>query len=158
MTSGMSTHRQGIRGSRRDAAAPRGEPPRHPPSNGEVKPDDQHAEAEPMTDTSLFGLLVQLPHPCRCGTTEAEIEPGRGSHHTGLRCTFCGRHAGWMSRTSHYFLTTVIGKFGCPTAPIRIRATARTTAPSGADAASQSMHPATAPAEPALAIGDENDR
>src|SRR5262245_54799640 len=82
----------------------------------------------------LFGLSVQLPDLCRCGSTLASIEAGRGPHCAGLRCA-CGRHRGWVSGASHKFLTETVRRFGRPAQPIRIRASqARMTAPPGADA------------------------
>jgi hypothetical protein len=53
--------------------------------------------------TYLIGLLVKLPTACRCGSTIAAVESGRGPHVAGLRCD-CGRHVGWVSRDAYEFL------------------------------------------------------
>jgi hypothetical protein len=83
----------------------------------------------------LFGLHVELPDLCCCGSRLAVIEAGRGPHHAGLRCA-CGRHRGWVSGASHKVLTEAVKRFGRFTEPTRIRALqARMTAPPGADAA-----------------------
>jgi hypothetical protein len=68
----------------------------------------------------LDGLRVRLPTRCRCSSTVAFIEAGRGPHRAGLRCC-CGRHAGWVSGASYQFLTEVVANFGRPTSPIEIR-------------------------------------
>jgi hypothetical protein len=85
-------------------------------------------------DTSLIGLPVQLPDPCRCGSTMAAIDVGCVAHRAGLRCA-CGRHRGWVSGVSHKFVTETVKRFGRPTQPIQIRApqARMMTASSGAD-------------------------
>jgi hypothetical protein len=93
-----------------------------------------HLEQATSNADSLLGLTVQLPDLCRCGSSLASIEAGRGPHHAGLRCA-CGRHRGWVSGASHKFLTEAVKRFGRFTEPIQIRALqARMTAPPGADA------------------------
>lgn len=83
----------------------------------------------------LFGLHVELPDLCSCGSRFAVIEGGHGPHHVGLRCA-CERHRGWVSGASHEFLTETVKRFGRPIKPIQIRALqARMPAPLGADAA-----------------------
>jgi hypothetical protein len=74
----------------------------------------------------VLGLLVRLPHPCGCGSTLFEIAAGRGGHAAGLMCK-CGRYRGSISSESYKFLSAVVRLFGCPTAPIEIRASARIT-------------------------------
>ena len=100
---------------------------------------DQCSE-ELHRDRSCRACIV-MPAPCpRCNGTAATIGAGRGPHCASLMCV-CGRHLGWMSRQSHGFITATVRQFGRPTEPIRICASAQTTAPLGADAVSQPMHP-----------------
>jgi len=35
--------------------------------------------------------------PCRCGSTQFEVEPARGPHAYHLRCANCARGGMWMS-------------------------------------------------------------
>ena len=79
------------------------------------------AETPPVPSDPLIGLAVHLPHdPCFCGTAVAEIGAGRGPHSASLRCVVCDAHRGWLSRTTHQFLTEIINKFGRPETPIVI--------------------------------------
>jgi hypothetical protein len=71
--------------------------------------------------TPLAGLTVQMPSACPCGSAVATIEPGRGPHLAGLRCTHCDRHRGWMSRETHRFVTEIAAKFGRPSGRIVVR-------------------------------------
>jgi hypothetical protein len=80
------------------------------------------AEPSPAPTDPLIGLAVRLPHdPCRCGTNVAEIGPGKGPHLASLSCRACGAHRGWISHTTHEFLTAIVNKFGCPETPIVIQ-------------------------------------
>jgi hypothetical protein len=76
---------------------------------------------DPGNPTLVDGLLVRLPDACKCGHTIALIGKGRGLHRASLHCHSCGRFRGWVSKTSHDFLTGIIKSFGCPTEPIVIR-------------------------------------
>jgi hypothetical protein len=75
----------------------------------------------PCNPTPAAGLRVRLPDVCKCGADIALIGAGRGPHQASLHCDSCGRHRGWVSKTSHDFLTGIIKSFGCPTEPIVIR-------------------------------------
>jgi hypothetical protein len=70
---------------------------------------------------AIIGIEVQLPHHCECGHGLFHIGPGRGAHRASLRCTRCGRYCGWLSSESANFLTTVVARFGMPTAPVLVR-------------------------------------
>jgi hypothetical protein len=72
--------------------------------------------------TSIIGLTVILPRPCRsCGETATIIGSSRGPHCAELHCVACGRHVGWMGRESFDFVTAIIDNFGRPEAAIVVR-------------------------------------
>jgi hypothetical protein len=79
--------------------------------------------SEPITEpsTSVIGLQVTLPGPCRCGESVAVTRSSRGPHHAGLLCDCCGGHRGWLSGATFRFLSDVIENFGRPIEPIEIR-------------------------------------
>ena len=75
-----------------------------------------------VPSTSLIGLAVILPRPCRaCGDTMATIGSSRGPHCAALHCVACGQHVGWMSRESFDFVAAVIDRFGRPGSAITVR-------------------------------------
>jgi hypothetical protein len=89
-----------------------------------------------FNDAPLAGVEVRMPTPCvHCNSTTAEIEPGRGPHIAGLRCSHCRKHRGWMSREAYRFVEEVNSKFGRPLGPIVVRVRNPETASQGADAA-----------------------
>jgi hypothetical protein len=64
--------------------------------------------------TSLIGLTVVLPRPCRsCGETMAVIGSSKGPHHD--------RHVAWMSREVFDFVCAVIDHVGRPQDAIVVR-------------------------------------
>jgi hypothetical protein len=72
--------------------------------------------------TSLIGLAVILPRPCRsCGETMATIGSSRGPHQAALFCASCDRHVAWMSREVFDFVTTIIDHVGRPEDAIVVR-------------------------------------
>jgi hypothetical protein len=76
----------------------------------------------PAPADALTGLAVRLPHdPCRCGADLVEIGPGNGPHSAALECLVCGGHRGWLSHTTHKFLTEIVNNFGRPETPIVIQ-------------------------------------
>jgi hypothetical protein len=75
----------------------------------------------PPNVTPLVGIPVRLPNQCGCGAVSASIVPGRGPHLAGLRCDFCSKHRGWVSREAHQFVAETVERFGRPTEPIEIR-------------------------------------
>jgi hypothetical protein len=70
---------------------------------------------------SLHGLAVQLSDCCQCGSCDAVIGEGKGSHRVSFLCSFCERHRGWMANEAHAFVSEVVNKFGKPTTPIRVQ-------------------------------------
>lgn len=85
------------------------------------KPLQRDNKAVAALADPLIGLIVTLPDRCKCGTHEAIVGPGAGPHLASLRCGACEAHRGWMSATSHAFLTETIKQFGRPEAPIVIK-------------------------------------
>jgi hypothetical protein len=81
---------------------------------------------------TIIGLNIALEknrsQPCCDGL--AQIFPGKGPHAGELVCVKCGQHGGWLSKSTHDWLLSVVTKFGWPDKPIRIRPTTITT---GAD-------------------------
>jgi hypothetical protein len=70
-----------------------------------------------------FGLQVRMQHlkPC-CGQADITvIGHGCGPHYAELHCANCGRHRGWMSKSTASWIETIIQKFGAPTEPIVVR-------------------------------------
>ena len=76
--------------------------------------------------TSVAGLQVALPTPCRCGETIAIAGSSCGPHHARIDCSACGTHRAWMSGATFNFLGTVIDQFGRPIEPILISTDSRT--------------------------------
>ena len=72
--------------------------------------------------TSIIGLTVILPRPCRsCGETATTIGSSRGPHHAALHCVACGTHVGWMGRESYDFVIAIVDRFGRPDTAITVR-------------------------------------
>jgi hypothetical protein len=53
----------------------------------------------------------------RCCGDRATIHAGKGPHGGELRCSRCGRHRGWLSKTTANFLLATIENFGPPATP-----------------------------------------
>lgn len=74
------------------------------------------------TPSVLLGLTVNLEHfRDRCHQNIARIYEGKGPHLGELKCVSCGRHRGWVSKTTGAWIESVIEQFGRPTAPLIIR-------------------------------------
>jgi hypothetical protein len=72
--------------------------------------------------TSIVGLTVILPRPCRsCGETATILGSSRGPHCAELHCVACGRHVGWMSQESFNFVCAIVDRFGRPEDAIVVR-------------------------------------
>jgi hypothetical protein len=72
--------------------------------------------------TSIVGLTIILPRPCRsCGETATTIGSSKGPHHAALFCVSCGRHVGWMSSESFNFVCAIVDRFGRPEDAIVVR-------------------------------------
>ena len=69
----------------------------------------------------LHGLSAQLSDTCQCGSHDAVIGEGKGSHRAAFFCSRCEGHRGWMANEAHAFIAEVVKKFGKPTKPIKIR-------------------------------------
>jgi hypothetical protein len=68
------------------------------------------------------GLIVEPPTPCRqCNGVLATIGAGTQPHAASLRCTTCGGHRGHLSLSTWSFISSIAGKYGAPTEPIKIR-------------------------------------
>jgi hypothetical protein len=79
--------------------------------------------ATPVTlfgEPTLVGLRVEVPTGKCCDGAVAEIHPGRGPHVYELRCSSCGGHRGWLSRSAAAWLRDLIARYGWPSRPIRI--------------------------------------
>ena len=75
-----------------------------------------------VPSTSLIGLTVVLPRPCRsCGETATTVGSSKGPHHAALHCVACGRHVGWMSQESFNFVCAIVDRFGRPEDAIVVR-------------------------------------
>jgi hypothetical protein len=63
---------------------------------------------------------VKPPNACpRCGDPVAVVGAGKSPHDASLRCRFCDRHLGWLSRLHCAFLHEVIAE-GAPREPIAL--------------------------------------
>jgi hypothetical protein len=77
------------------------------------------------TQSPIIGLSVDLTEDfggkrC-CGNQIAEIHSGKGPHVGEFRCVRCGRHRGWLSKSTAEWIEQVIESFGRPTDPIKFR-------------------------------------
>jgi hypothetical protein len=76
-------------------------------------------------EPTLVGLKVKLDRPVDreqpCCLNICTIGPARGPHAGVLTCTGCGRHRGWVSKSTAQWITAVVSKFGAPTGPIIVR-------------------------------------
>jgi hypothetical protein len=84
----------------------------------------------PVT-TDLFGqvtfegVVVELERGCNwCQSRTMTIcGPGRGPHAASLTCSHCGRTGGWLSKEQMSAIRCIVGKFGLPPGPIKVRKT-----------------------------------
>jgi hypothetical protein len=75
-----------------------------------------------LPSTSIVGLRVTMDRPCRtCGSTNYAIGAGKAMHAASVTCAACGRHGGWVSKTSHDFIDEGVDVFGRPEEPIVVR-------------------------------------
>ena len=83
---------------------------------------DQHPSKNKLRHDPLAGLAVKLEHDrCKCGGDTAIIGDGKAKHHASLTCRSCGRHRGWLSRFTAYWIKNVISLHGRPDKPIIMR-------------------------------------
>jgi hypothetical protein len=84
--------------------------------------------SEPITEpsTSIIGLQVTLPQPCRCGKFIAITGSSGGPHYVSIFCSGCGTHRAWMLGATYNFLSTIIDQFGRPVQPIEVTLNSRT--------------------------------
>ena len=75
----------------------------------------------PCNGDPLFGLVVDLEDPCKCGTRLVVISSGKGPHSASLRCEACNRHRGWLSKTTHSAISETIKLAGRTTEPIKVQ-------------------------------------
>jgi hypothetical protein len=66
-----------------------------------------------------FDRPVDREHPC-CRNV-CIIGAGKGPHTGELRCADCGRHRGWLSKSTAQWIESVVTRFGAPTTPIVVR-------------------------------------
>jgi hypothetical protein len=70
----------------------------------------------------IFGLTVELEHfRTRCHDDIACIAEGKGPHLGELKCAACGRHRGWISKSTGKWIESVVERFGRPTQPLVLR-------------------------------------
>jgi hypothetical protein len=76
---------------------------------------------------ALIGLEVRLDRPADrenpCCRNVCRIGTGKGPHAGELICADCGRHRGWLSKSTAQWIGSVITRFGAPTTPIVVRKT-----------------------------------
>jgi hypothetical protein len=75
---------------------------------------------------TLIGLQVRLDRPADrerpCCKNICTIGAARGPHAGELRCSGCGQHRGWLSKSTARWIEHVVTRFGAPTTPIVVRA------------------------------------
>jgi len=77
------------------------------------------------SSSPLVGAVVFLDRtidrrrPC-CANTGVII-PGTEPHAAGIVCADCGRHRGWLPRTTVSKLREIIERFGMPSEPLIVR-------------------------------------
>jgi hypothetical protein len=77
-----------------------------------------------LMSRSAIGLEVELPSTCQCGAHTAAVCSGTEPYPGELKCSKCGRHRGWVSDKTFRFLSGTIDRFGKPTEPVIVRASA----------------------------------
>lgn len=84
-------------------------------------------------DPVLIGLKVKLDRPADrenpCCRNVCTIGAARGQHAGELICADCGRHRGWLSKSTAHWIEHVASRFGAPTTPIVVRNTYEQEAP-----------------------------
>jgi hypothetical protein len=77
-------------------------------------------------EPTLVGLKVQLDRPVDrerpCCKNICTIGAARGPHAGELRCSGCGQHRGWLSKSTARWIEHVVTRFGAPTTPVVVRA------------------------------------
>ena len=75
--------------------------------------------------STLLGLSVRLDRPSDrdypCHSNICVIGAARKPHAGELLCAICGRHRGWISKSTARWIASVIGRFGAPATPIIVR-------------------------------------
>lgn len=80
------------------------------------------------SSTSVIGLEILLPQPCRCGEGRSVVGSYKGPHHASVACSRCGKHRAWLSGTTTAFLNAILDHFGRPTEPITVIMNSRSSA------------------------------
>jgi hypothetical protein len=74
----------------------------------------------------LVGLKVKLDRPADrerpCCENVCTIGSSKGPHAGELICAGCGRHRGWLSKSTAQRIEHVVTRFGAPPTPIVVRA------------------------------------
>ena len=76
-------------------------------------------------EAPLVGLRVRMDRPVDrdrpCCRNFCTIGPAKRPHAGELICADCGKHRGWISNATAYWIESVIARFGVPTTPIMVR-------------------------------------
>ncbi len=87
-----------------------------------------NAQIEMFATTSsspLIGMMVKLDRDIDrrdpCCQNLAVVTVGKGQHSAGLACASCGKHRGWVSKSTTLFLRKLIEHWGVPTEPLIVR-------------------------------------
>ena len=62
--------------------------------------------------SSLVGLRIPWPSPCRCGGTAVTLGSSKTIHEAAIRCSECGTHRGWLSKQEVNALRAKIVRLG----------------------------------------------
>jgi hypothetical protein len=66
-------------------------------------------------------VRIERQKACCSQADIATIGRGAGPHFAELTCASCGRHRGWLSKSTAQWIENVINKFGAPDTPIVLR-------------------------------------
>jgi hypothetical protein len=81
------------------------------------------------SSSALIGMIVQLDRSIDqqkpCCSNMAIITIGKGQHAAGLVCASCGRHRGWISKSTTTSLQKIVEQWGAPTEPLIVRDSSR---------------------------------
>jgi hypothetical protein len=74
---------------------------------------------------AFIGLRIKLDRPIDrerpCCKNICIIAAGKGPHAGELNCADCGRHRGWLSKSTARWIKHVATRFGAPATPILVR-------------------------------------
>jgi hypothetical protein len=84
---------------------------------------------ETTSSSPLIGMMVQLDRSIDqlkpCCSNMAIVTIDKGQHAAGLVCASCGRHRGWISKSTTTNLQAIIDQWGVPTKPLVVRDSSR---------------------------------